>query len=203
MYALDLAARQLRLPQTFAPSSSSSGGGEEKEECYGYSVFRHSTRRSGGVSTTRLVAVRRGLRSLGASSDTIQWVSEARRKSTSSVYDSHWRYWVLWCRQNRVDPLSPTSTDLANHLSYLASKFKRSASALKVRRAAVSSTLAQFGHSVSGDLTIAKDVIKAASLKQARTPQRVPRWDLFLVLEFLRGPQFEPLSSASWANLTH
>jgi hypothetical protein len=49
---------------------------------------------------------------------------------------------------------------------------------------------------------VVADVIKGAALRSARAPNRVPAWDLFLVLSFLREPPFEPLASSSWADLT-
>lgn len=54
----------------------------------------------------------------------------------------------------------------------------------------------------TGDLSVVSDVIRGAALSVARSPRRFPAWDLMLVLEYLRGPPFEPLETASLADLT-
>ena len=46
------------------------------------------------------------------------------------------------------------------------------------------------------------DVIRGVALRQARTPRRVPQWDLVVVLAFLREAPFEPLHEASLLWLT-
>jgi hypothetical protein len=66
----------------------------------------------------------------------------------------------------------------------------------------VRTTLRQLGSSALASAPIVADVIKGAALRVARAPVRVPAWDLFLVLNFLRGQPFEPLESAAWADLS-
>ena len=46
------------------------------------------------------------------------------------------------------------------------------------------------------------DVVRGISAARASEPRRIPRWDLFLVLDFLRSAPFEPLSSADRKHLT-
>lgn len=89
---------------------------------------------------------------------------------------------------------------VANHLAWLSSQ-GCSASSLKVRRSAISSTLRQLGHVINLGGPIAS-VLKGASIADIKTKQPVPAWDLFLVLEFLRSSDFEPLHAASLPNLT-
>jgi hypothetical protein len=101
-----------------------------------------------------------------------------------------------------VDPLAPLDVQLANHLAFLSDSLNLSPSALRVRRAAVRTTLRQLGSSALTFTPIVSDVIKGAALRAARSPTRVPAWDLFLVLAFLRGPPFEPLETASWGDLS-
>jgi len=45
-------------------------------------------------------------------------------------------------------------------------------------------------------------VLRGSAINSARTRSPVPDWDLFLVLEFLRSQDFEPLHLASLSNLT-
>jgi hypothetical protein len=102
---------------------------------------------------------------------------------------------------NNVNPLSPSDVELANHLAFLASSLLLSPAALRVRRAAIRTTLRQLDSRALSVAPISSDV-KGAALRSARAPVRVPACDLFLVLAFLRGPPFEPLESASWSDLS-
>ena len=90
-------------------------------------------------------------------------------------------------------PNSPSPVDLANYLAYLSLERKLSASAVKGHRAAVSTTLRQLGSPSFSDDPLLKDVVKGASSKEARSPNRFPAWDVFLVLKSLRLPPYEPI----------
>ena len=46
------------------------------------------------------------------------------------------------------------------------------------------------------------DLLRSFRLEHPLSSSRVPPWDLLVVLRFLRGPQFEPLASASLRALT-
>jgi hypothetical protein len=132
---------------------------------------------------------------------TVALICDAHRRSTARVYDRQWRAWVRWCRVNDVDPSKPSEADLANHLAYLAVDLSLSASTVRVRRSAIASTLAQMGvRGVGGSAWVA-DVIRGVSQREARVPRRVPAWDLGVVLSFLQGSRFEPLSSAPLARV--
>ncbi|XP_070207779.1 uncharacterized protein [Littorina saxatilis] len=89
---------------------------------------------------------------------------------------------------------------VANHLSFMFSQ-GASVSSMRVRRSAISATLKQIGRSVQVGGVIAA-VIKGAALKEVRSRLPAPKWDLFLVLAFLRSAEFEPLSESSLYNLT-
>ncbi|KAK7102562.1 hypothetical protein V1264_020761 [Littorina saxatilis] len=160
-----------------------------------------SSSREPPISTaSRLEAVRVSLRRSGASDATLSLVQKAHRESTGSVYSSHWAAWTKWCTENGVNPLSPRSMQVANHLSWLASQ-GLSPSSLRVRRSAISSTLKQLGHSINLGGVIAS-VLKGAAIDSAKSKSPLPSWDLFLVLKFLASSEFEPLSASSLANLT-
>lgn len=46
------------------------------------------------------------------------------------------------------------------------------------------------------------DVVRGISASRVAEPRRIPRWDLFLVLDYLRSAPFEPLSNADRKHLT-
>ena len=91
---------------------------------------------------------------------------------------------------------------MANHLAQLASVQSLSASCLKVRRAAITTTLRQLGCPLAMGSSLVSDVIRGTTLSRRAAAQRCPRWDIFLVLAYLREARFEPLSLASLANLS-
>ena len=49
---------------------------------------------------------------------------------------------------------------------------------------------------------VLRDLLRSFRLEHPLSSCRVPSWDLSLVLSFLRGPPFEPLSSCSLRDLT-
>ena len=57
-------------------------------------------------------------------------------------------------------------------------------------------------HNTFSDDALLSDVTRALSLREARIPRRVPSWDIFIVLDALRRPSFEPLSETSLKILT-
>ena len=91
---------------------------------------------------------------------------------------------------------------MANHLAQLASLHSLSASCLRVRRSAINTTLRQLGVGLDFGSSLVTDVIRGAALSRRAAAQRCPRWDVFLVLAFLREPRFEPLATAPLANLS-
>ncbi|XP_070186552.1 uncharacterized protein [Littorina saxatilis] len=180
--------------------SRSSYSAKPREGRSATTTHGRSSRESAGSAASRVETVRKSLRRSGASEGTLDLVQKAHRQSTSSVYTSHWSAWVAWCADNGVEATSPRSMQVANHLSWLASQGK-SPSSLKVRRSAISSTLKQLGRTISLGGVIAS-VLRGAALDFVKTKTPVPAWDLFLVLNFLRSSDFEPLHLASLHNLT-
>ena len=142
------------------------------------------------------------MKDAGASGLTRSLVRDAHRASTKSVYASHWKAWVDWCRSVGINPSSPTHVQLANHLSHAAVNLSMSASALRVRRSAILTTCRQINPSLTLPLSLTSDVIKAIALRRARQRTRIPAWDLRLVLQFLTSERFEPLENASFKELT-
>ena len=73
---------------------------------------------------------------------------------------------------------------------------------MKGYRAAICTTIQQLGGPSFAHDFLLRDISRGVAATEAKSPRRVPRWDLLLVLEGLRGPPFEPLSSAPLSALT-
>ena len=151
-----------------------------------------------------MAAVRSSLRSLGVSNAAIGFVRDSHRAGTRQVYQAKWANWLRWCEDQRVDPLRPHVVQLANFLARLGEQ-GLTASTLKGYRSAIQTTLKQLGGRVrrsSDRPALVSDVLKGVAVRDARSPRRLPLWDLFLVLESLREAPFEPLAQAPKSLLT-
>lgn len=132
-------------------------------------------------------------------------MERAHRAGTAKVYDSKWNKWLAWCEEQKVDPIRPYAIQLSNFLSSLAGDSALLPATIKVHRSAIVSTLNQRGGRVRGlsaQPRLISDVLKGISASAASSPRRVPKWDLFLVLDFLRQQPFEPLSRVNRKFLT-
>ncbi|XP_076459331.1 uncharacterized protein LOC143292702 [Babylonia areolata] len=92
--------------------------------------------------------------------------------------------------------------DLANFLAFLSSSKGLSASTVCVHCAAISSTLRQLGGPSFSDDPLLRALVRGASLSHACKSLRIPLWDLFLVLQYLRKAPFEHLAIAPFMLLS-
>ena len=155
---------------------------------------------STGPTPSRLASLRSSLLALGASDDVVGLIDSSRRLSTHSVYGTYWNRWIAWADARSFDPLRPTDVQLANFLANLFVRLKLALNTVKGFRSAITSTIAQLGggiQEVSHNPHLLRDLIRGATLRDARTPRRTPAWDLVLVLASLREAPYEPLGSAS------
>ncbi|XP_076451683.1 uncharacterized protein LOC143287522 [Babylonia areolata] len=91
---------------------------------------------------------------------------------------------------------------LANFLAHCSSVLNLSASSVRGYRSAICTTIKQLGGPAFEADFLLREVARGASLKEARNPRRVPLWDLFLVLDFIRKQPFEPLGTIPFDLLT-
>ena len=129
-------------------------------------------------------------------------VAQAHRSGTQGVYSSHWSRWLRWSQDNQVDPHNPSRIQVANFLAYLSTDLSLSASSIKVHRAAICTTLRQLGGPSLSDDPLLRDLVRSASIRDARNPRRTPSWDLFLVLSALCLAPYEPIREISLKFLT-
>ncbi|XP_076466028.1 uncharacterized protein LOC143297513 [Babylonia areolata] len=143
-------------------------------------------------STPRSASVSAALTKGGASSDLLSIVSKARREGTETLYDFRWKKWLRWCAAQNIPPTNPTSMQLANFLADCSSVLNLSASSVRGYRSAICTTIKQLGGPAFEADFLLREVARGASLKEAWNPRRVPLWDLFLVLDFIRKQPFQP-----------
>ena len=132
-------------------------------------------------------------------------MEDAYRAGTKKVYNSRWQRWAGWCGVHNVDPVKPHNVDIANFLAHLAAQDGLAPNSVKVYRSAIVTSLTQMGGRVRGESTqphLIRDVVRGIEARAASAPRRVPLWDIYLVLDALRRPPFEPLRSLDRATLT-
>ena len=196
-------ASPIMVPRVVRTVSSSSTQTRHRKKRLGATKVRYSPRRSRKVMSSRLALVRQSMRTRGASRQLCDLVSKSHRSGTNAVYSSHWKRWVTYCTAEKISPSSPSEFQLGSFLAYLFKDCKLSSSSVRGYRSAICTTLRQLGAHSFPDSSLFRDLFRAASEEEARTPKRLPAWDLFLVLASLREPPYEPLFFADLESLTH
>ena len=202
----DLGGSQLAIPtmvprpgpsdtHSFLLPSATAGPADPTED-------QGTTQQSRQAPASRLVTVRESLLSSGTSDRVFQLVSQSRRDSTENVYNYRWARWQDWCNEHSVACLNPSAPELASFLIFLSDKHRLSASTVKGYRSAISTTIRQCGGPDLSNAHLLHDVAHGLSLREARQLRRTPSWDLFVILDALRCPPFEPLYSVYFKFLT-
>ena len=183
------------VPGSSRSESRGSNSSSSRSQRSSAAKDRRSSRKSGGHEFARVASVRDSLRSRGVSENAIDLVEQAHRPGTKKVYKSRWKAWCKYCGEKGFSPTSPSQVQLANYLAFLSKIKKLSASAVKGHRSAISTTLKQLGRRSFSEDPLLRDIMKGASLQEARTRKRFPAWDVFTVLKMLRLPPYEPIES--------
>ena len=148
---------------------------------------------SGGLEIER-----QRLRALGCSDEIALSIQNSRKGSTLKLYDRHWANFSKWCNSRGVNPASCDGTQVLEFLrdgfllGLAVSTLRSQWSALKAIRG---SALDQFD-------ILASRILRSFYLRRPVVHTPVPAWDLPMVLKFLQGPTFEPLTSVSLKFLT-
>ena len=95
----------------------------------------------------------------------------------------------------------PTVAKVADSLLYLRCSWSLSYSSIASYRSMFSGVFRFIFPELSSHFVL-HDLLLSFRLERPLSLSRVPPWDLLVVLQFLRGPPFEPLDSASLRSLT-
>ena len=154
------------------------------------------------LRSSRLDCLQRSLRAKGYSKRAATAISQAHRKSTSSLYDDKWKSFQSFCRSRDKDPLTASSPLLADFFIHLRQERKLAGSTISTYLAAINSVLNLSKGKVSIKSPELFAMIRSFRLEDQKRKFKPPAWDLNLVLDSLRGPPYEPLDQASFENLT-
>ena len=106
-----------------------------------------------------------------------------------------------WCHRHGHSVSRPTVAKVADFLLYLRRSLSLSYSSI----ASYCSMLSRVFRFILPELSshfVLHDLLRSFHLERPLPSSQVPPWDLLMVLQFLRGPPFEPLATASLRSLT-
>ena len=142
--------------------------------------------------------LRRSARQAGFSDAVASQLTHCRRRSTNINYQAQWVVYRSWCHCHGHSVARPT---VADFLLYLRRSLSLSNSSIASYRSMLSGVF-RFVLPVLSSYFVLHDLLRSFRLEYPLSSSRVPPWDLLVVLQFLRGPPFEPLASASLRSLT-
>ena len=127
--------------------------------------------------------------------------SLARRSSSRAGYQAKWCIYRQWCRSEGHSVSRPSLPKVADFLFWLRQTKKLSVSAVLGYRSMLSAVFRSQLPEVSTSPVI-QDLLRSFKEQAPCRAVRPPSWDLVKVLDFLRSPVFEPLTSCSLHDLT-
>lgn len=116
-------------------------------------------------------------------SNQISLLKSAWRPSTWKTYKVAWNRWLLWTKQNNINPVRPNGGQLAQFLADLYLKFKFSYNTILLHKSAISTLCNTQSGRLSEDVLV-KHVLKSISLKNPKTA-KPPVWDLNVLSDYL------------------
>lgn len=113
----------------------------------------------------------------------------AIRTSSEQIYDSKWGIFSCWCIQRQDDPVNTSMEVGADFFLHLFNDRGQTVSTIQGYRAAINSVWTITGRNISED-EITSRLFSAYKLKRPRSLVQVPRWDLAVVLCYLKQDRF-------------
>ena len=144
--------------------------------------------------------IERSARALGFTSAVAHQLAHCRRSSTRVNYQAKWSVYRAWCSHHGHSVSRPTVQKIASFLLYLHRSLSLSYSSIASYRSMLSVVFRFILPELSSHFVL-RD-LRSFRLERPLPFSRLPPWDLSLVLSFLRGPPFKPLSSCSLRDLT-
>ena len=161
------------------------------------------TSETGSLPATRLETIQRSLRKKGFSERVSSSISRSRRTSTERIYQSHWSCWVDWAERRQVDPSDPLVHQLCDFLLFLTQEKKFTQGTVKSYRSAICTTIRQSGGPDLSANPILRELVNSLKVNAPKSALRIPQWDIYLVLEALKGEPFEPPTTCDLAHWSY
>lgn len=114
----------------------------------------------------------------------ISLLKSSWRPSTWKTYKVAWNRWLLWTKQNNVNPVRPNGGQLAQFLADLYLNFKFSYNTILLHKSVISTLCnTQLSSKLSEDVLV-KHILKSISLKNPKTA-KPPVWDINVLSDYL------------------
>ena len=138
--------------------------------------------------------VKRFARHLGFSHEVVLQLALCCHESSRRLYQHRWSCYRRWCAETGHFVSHPSISKLAHFLFFLRKETHLSVSAICCYRSTLSAIF-KFRLPDPSTNFVLRDLICSFELERPSAPIGLPSWDLVKVLEYLRGPIFEPLPS--------
>ena len=146
--------------------------------------------------------VRAALSDRDFSSQAMEGILRARKRSTLKVYEGKWKVFCQWCLEKKVDPIKASIPKLADFFIFLFREKKMAPITIKGYRSMISDTYKHYGRDSIGLDKALSDLMSNFDLEKPKHRSLVPSWNLTIVLNWLQRKEFEPLEAASLSCLT-
>ena len=125
----------------------------------------------------------------GYTSDVINRLHTARRASTNNIYKSKWDVFTRYCEERGINPSHATAGNITQFLNYLDTVHHRAPSTIKAYRAAIGHMTRSTSGYNPGDDQVCSLLIKSIERSKPPSFNRVPQWDVSIVLTSLLKPE--------------
>ena len=115
--------------------------------------------------------------------------SSGVRDSSNRIYDSRWERYSLWCYQQGYDPVNASLAQVADFFLHLFDVENRAPVTIEGYRTAINTVWNPMGRTLNGCVTLDR-LFRSFKLERPRSVHTFPRWDLNLVLRFIKRPEY-------------
>ena len=151
------------------------------------------------LEASRLDVVKNSLERQGYSKDSIRFILSRLKDSTDNRYQFVWTKFLDYLSENNINHNCISAKDVVNFLSYHASAFNKAYNTIGVYKCAIFTPLYyKYNINLRKNIRVSDFMQGLFALNPPPKKFNTPKWDISLVLNFLKSPQFEPLDEVPW-----
>ena len=193
---------QVVVPKPSKPSSRPPQSSTPNKKTPKTTSQRNIPRKPQTTQPTRLEVIQQRLRAKGFSAKSAKSIAQRCRGSTNRLYEAKWKIYTSWCNQRKIDCFKITPQQLSDFFTYLDEEKHLSVSAMQGYKAVINSTIKLCtARDVCNNFYLASQ-FRSYKHKLSTIKDRVPKWNLNLVLNSLTKPPYEPILESSLKYLT-
>ena len=199
--------RAVLAATTVVSTNGGPAGGDTKDVAGPSGSSKRSARKGSNISTGRttpdcMAIIRDRCREEGFSGRVASLIAAGRRDSTLNAYSKRLGPYYRWCETRGISPTKAPVTEVAE---FLTDRFESGLESSTVRnyKSAILAIHRGFedGSTIDDDGSI-RHLLNGMFNSRPPARKEVPTWDLNTVLEYLKGPPFEPMVDATLKDVT-